>query len=73
MLEDKLITCPEEYRKSLRDLYLYEWPKNAFGYYTVHNYIQLCERNKDFEKHSKIYCVNGDWTDGTFIYVVNTN
>lgn len=71
MFENKLLTCPKENRKNLRDLYLFEWPKNVFGYYTVHNYIKLCKRSKDFENHSKIYCVNGDWSDGTFIYVVS--
>lgn len=69
-MENKLEIVPKQFRKDLQDIYLFEWPKHAFGYYTVHNYIKLCERDKEFEINNKLYCLNGDWADGTFFYRV---
>lgn len=41
MFENKLEICPKKFRKN-EDLYLSDWPKNAFGYNTIiHNYIKL--------------------------------
>lgn len=69
-MENKLEILPREFRENLQNIYLYEWPKHAFGYYTIHNYIKLCERYNEFENSSKLYCLNGDWADGTFFYRV---
>lgn len=54
----------------LRDLYLRDWPENVIGYYTVNNFIRWLEKEPNIV-NLKFYCLNGDFSDGTFAFVVS--
>lgn len=54
----------------LRDLYLRDWPDNIIGYSTVNNYIRWLEKHLNIA-NLKFYCLNGDFSDGTFAIVVS--
>lgn len=57
--------------KKLKDLYTSDGSKSYSAYTTIDNYIQWFEQNPSL-KHIKFYCLNGDYSDGTFAIVVNT-
>lgn len=54
----------------LRDLYKSNGPKRYIGYMTLNNYAQWLEKDPNV-KHIHIYCLNGDFTDGTFVLTVS--
>lgn len=67
---NKLVVVPPNERTQLRDLYRRDWPKNVSGYYVLKHHIQCCEKDPDNEKFAKVYCLNGEWNDGLFIFSV---
>jgi hypothetical protein len=54
----------------LRDKFLINWPTNILGYYTIDNFIRWIQKQPDV-KHLQLYCLNGDWSDGTFVAIVS--
>jgi hypothetical protein len=66
---DQLIEIPKDSLVQLRDLFKKDWPKNHVGFYTVDNYIRWLQKEGEI-KNLKIYSLNGDWSDGTFLVVV---
>lgn len=66
---DNLVEINRSDLPKLRDLYLINWPENMEGYYTVDNFIRWLEK-KSTIKHLTFYCLNGDWSDGTFVAIV---
>lgn len=67
---DHLVEINRSELPQLRDLYLVNWPENMQGYYTVDNFIRWFEK-KPIIKNLVFYCLNGDWSDGTFVAIVN--
>lgn len=67
---DNLVEINRSELPQLRDLYLIDWPENMQGYYTVDNFIRWFEK-KPIIKNLVLYCLNGDWSDGTFVAIVN--
>lgn len=57
--------------KELKDLYTSDGSKSYVAHTTIDNYIQWFEQSPSL-KHVKFYCLNGDYSDGTFAVVVNT-
>uniref|UniRef100_A0A336MHH5 CSON000006 protein n=1 Tax=Culicoides sonorensis TaxID=179676 RepID=A0A336MHH5_CULSO len=55
---------------NLRDLFKPEWPKHIVPYSLMQNYINWSQKNIAYvEKNVEIYCLNGNWNDGTFYLV----
>lgn len=54
----------------LRDLYLQDWPENFIGYYTLNNFIRWLDKDPNIE-NLRFYCLNGDFSDGTFAIFVS--
>ena len=69
-MSDALLTIPSTEWPHLRDLYLVNWPENCYGFYTIDNYVKWMEKGANLGKY-QIYCLNGDWSDGTFIIEVS--
>jgi hypothetical protein len=67
---DRLCEIPKESLLELRDLYDQDWPQNYNGYCLIDNYIRWYQSQPEI-RHLKIYCLNDDWTDGTFVIVVS--
>lgn len=55
----------------LRDLYSPRDPNTFLGHCAVENYIQWFVKDPSIENIS-IYCLNDDWSDGTFVAIVRT-
>lgn len=53
----------------LRDLFLSDWPKHVIGYYTIDNFIRWFKQDPSYGD-AEIYCLDGDWSDGTFVVLV---
>lgn len=68
--QNKLTIIPKSEWLELRDINLLNWPRHISAYYAVNNYIKWCKINSQIEKSITFYCVNGDWSDGTFFIVV---
>uniref|UniRef100_A0A336MI60 CSON001614 protein n=1 Tax=Culicoides sonorensis TaxID=179676 RepID=A0A336MI60_CULSO len=61
-----------EHWLKLRDLFKKEWPRNILPYNLIQNYIEWNSKNPQFvHENINIYCLNGDWTDGTFFALEN--
>lgn len=54
----------------LLHLYKSNGAKSYIGYLTLSNYIGFFTQDPDI-KHVKVYCLNGDFSDGTFIVTVS--
>lgn len=66
--------CLEEIRRNdwakLRDLYALDGSRSYLAYTAIDNYIRWLEQNPAL-KHIKFYCLNGDFSDGTFAIIVS--
>lgn len=66
----KLVEIDRAELPQLRDMYLADWPENMLGYYTVDNFIRCFEKDPEI-KSLVFYCLDGDWSDGSFAVIVN--
>lgn len=69
-MTDALTKIPPGDWENLRDLYLVNWPESCYGYYAIDNYVKRKRKGISLEK-LRILCLNGDWSDGTFIIEVS--
>lgn len=60
---------PKDWQK-LKNLYTPDGLKNYIAYTTIDNYIRWFEQAPNV-KHVKIFSLNGDFSDGTFVVTVN--
>lgn len=70
MAEDKLIIIPIQKLPELRRIFLQDWPKHIIGHDLINNYISWYEKDSNYSD-AKIYSLNGDWRDGTFLIIVS--
>lgn len=54
----------------LKNVYKLNRFKSEIGYLTLNNYVQWLEQDQHV-KHVRIYCLNGDFSDGTFVLTVS--
>lgn len=66
---DEIFEIPCDELPSLRDLFLQNWPENMIGYYTIDNYIRWLTNDPNI-RNLKIYSLNNDFRDGTFVVIV---
>lgn len=67
---DKLVKIKRKEWPKLRDLYSTHLSDSHIGYYTLDNYIRWLTQDSKV-KNIAIYCLNGDFSDGTFVAVVS--
>lgn len=66
---DELVEIPPVEWQSLQELFKVNWPANVVAFYTIQNYINWFKKEPNLP-NIKIYSLNGDWSDGTYIIVV---
>lgn len=66
MSNSRCVEVPFSEWTHLREVFKVDWPRHCLPYINIQNYERLHE-NMD----TKIYCLNGDWSDGTIILKVN--
>ncbi|XP_055375841.1 uncharacterized protein LOC129608383 [Condylostylus longicornis] len=65
---DQLVEIEQNDWPILRDLYKIEWPKHHIAFNIIQNYINWFQKDPNV-KYIKVYSLNGDWSDGTFVIV----
>lgn len=69
-ITDRLVEISRENLPTLKSLYISNGKKNYVSFMAIDNYIRWFEQDPSL-KHVKIYSLNGDFSDGTFIITVN--
>lgn len=70
-MTDRLVEIQYNDLAKLKQLYTPDDLKNfSVGYMTIENYTRWPEQNPEEGKYIKFYCLNGDFSDGTFIVTV---
>lgn len=67
---DKLIVIDRKDLPVLKALYTPNGSKNYTAYTTIDTYIRWFEQDSNVE-HIKFFCLNGDFSDGTFVVIVS--
>lgn len=57
--------------QSLQNLYKTNGPQSYIGYLTLGNYIGFFTQDPNV-KHVRVYCLDGDYSDGTFVVTVSS-
>lgn len=70
MITEKLKEVEKEDLPKLKQMYLLDWPKYSLGHGILHNYEQWYEKDPSYSD-GKVYCLNGDCSDGTLIVIVS--
>lgn len=68
---DKLTEIDRKDLLLLKTLYIPDGSKNYTAFTTIDNYIRWFEQDPNV-KHIKFFCLNDDFTDGTFVVTVRT-
>lgn len=69
-MTDYLVEIAQKDWKNLKNLYIPDDSKSYIAYTTIDNYIRWFEQDPNV-KHIKIFSLNGDFSDGTFVVTVN--
>ncbi|CAD7079806.1 unnamed protein product [Hermetia illucens] len=70
-MADRLVDIPIQDLVTLRDFYKGDWPTYNIGYGIVDTYVRWLGKDPNIP-HIRIFSLNGDWSDGTFIIIVST-
>lgn len=70
IMADELIEIDRKDLMKLKNLYISDESKNYTAFTTIDNYIRWFEQNPNV-KHIKFFCLNGDFSDGTFVMTVS--
>lgn len=68
-MTDKLVEVNRKELLILQNLFKSNGFKGYLGYMAIRNYIGFFEQDPNV-KHVKIYCLNGNFSDGTFVITV---
>lgn len=71
-MTDRLVEINHKDLLVLQNLYKLNGSDTDIGYMTLANYITIFNKDPNV-KHIKVYCLNGDFSDGTFVITVNTD
>lgn len=69
-MKDHLVEINPENWPILKNIYSPGGKKSYITYTTIDNYIQWQQKDSQL-KHVKFFCLNSDFSDGTFIVTVN--
>lgn len=68
---DRLVEITRKDLEILKKLYaLNANAQNYVSYTTIENYLRWFEKDS-YLKHIKVYCLNGNFSDGTFVIIVS--
>lgn len=70
-MTDTLMEIDRNDLPNLQKLYKSNELDSCIGYMTIGNYIEFFEQDPSV-KHLKVYCLNGDFSDGTFVITVSS-
>lgn len=70
-MTDSLVEINKRDLENLKSLYIPDDMKSDVTYTTIDTYIRLFKKDPNLE-NIKIFCLNGDFSDGTFVVIVNT-
>lgn len=69
-MSNSLVEIGRKEWSTLLDLYKPDGIEYNISYTTIYNYIRWFEQNPNIQ-HVKFYCLNGDFSDGTFVITVS--
>lgn len=69
-MADHLVEIGVKDLHNLKDLYTPDVWKSYIAYMTIENYIRWFEQDPNL-KHVQVLCLNGDYSDGTFVITVS--
>lgn len=69
-MSDKLVEIFRNDLPALKAIFKSNGAKNYIGCVTIQNYIRSFKQNPKVDD-VRIYCLNGDFSDGTFVVTVN--
>lgn len=69
-MSDRLVEIDRKDWSSLKQLYTPDGDKSYTAYITIDSYIRCIEQNPN-DEYIKLYCLNGDFSDGTFAVTVS--
>lgn len=70
-MTDQLVEINRKDLPTLVNLYKNSGFEHYVAYMTIVNYMRWIDNNKN-EKYVKFYCLNDDFSDGTFVVMVST-
>lgn len=70
-MTDRLVEVDRKDLPKLKELYTPDGSKSYIAYTTIDNYIRWFEQNPNV-KHINIFCLNGNFDDGTFVVTVTS-
>lgn len=70
MMTDNLVEINQNDLPILRNLFESSGSNGDIGRMTINNYIGFFKQDPSV-KHVKVFCLNGDFSDGTFVITVN--
>lgn len=68
-MTNRLIEIGRDDLEVVKNLYKLNRFRSEIGYMTLKNYAQWFEQDQQV-KHIHIFCLNGDFSDGTFVLIV---
>lgn len=72
MSADRLVEIQQKDLSILKNMYTSEnGCKTNIAYVTIDNYIRWLEIDPSESKDIRFFCLNGDFSDGTFIVIVS--
>lgn len=69
-MTDQIVEIDKKDLPALKELYIPDGVKNYIAYTTIDNYIRWFEQDLNI-KHIEFFCLNGDFSDGTFVVTVS--
>lgn len=70
-MADRLVEIQYSDLPALKKLYTPDGSKSYIAYMTIDIYTRWLEQDPDESKYIKFFCLNGDFSDGTFIVTVS--
>lgn len=71
-VKGRLVEIPKEDLSMLKDLHAAKsGSRTSVAFSTIDTYIRWIEKDPNQRKYVKFYCLNGDFSDGTFIVIVS--
>lgn len=67
---DNLVEIAKKDLQTLKELYTLNEKKYGISYTTIDTYIRWFEKDPNL-KHVRFVCLNGEFSDGTFVMMVN--
>lgn len=70
-MTDQLVEIQFKDLENLKNLYIPDGLKCYIAYATICNYISWLQQDPNESKFIHFYCLNGDFSDGTFVVTVS--